>query len=94
MEHTIERSKHIKSNYIFFLIEGTFFFIATSILTQDGVIPVFIDTFTGSLTLVGTAVTIRVLFKSLPIILLGHRLNSIKNMPRFTAVLMLLTRPL
>jgi len=83
-----------KGNYIFFLMDGAFFFLALSFISQDGLIPIFIDTFAGNVTLIGAATTIKMLFSALPKILLGNKLNHIQNKPRFTAVLMLMTRPL
>lgn len=89
-----QRQAISKNNYMFFLMDGALFFLAQAFLSQDGLIPVFIDTYTGSVTLVGFTVTIKMLSLSLPKIVLGHKLGSIKNMPRFTAILMLITRPL
>lgn len=75
-------------------MEGTLFFIALAFITQDGVVPVFIYTFTGSLALVGVSASIRTLFLIAPKIMVAHKLSGIRNMPGFTAKVMLLTRPL
>lgn len=83
---------HEKRNFLAFMMEGGIFVFGLAFLNQDGIISVFIDTFTGRMELVGLAVTVRLLFSTAPRLLMGPHVTTIKNLPRFIIGLMVLTR--
>ena len=95
MELEVSNKQSIeKRNYIFFIFEGAFFFIGCGFIAQDGLVSLFIDHYTGSLQLVGIAATIKLLSGTLAKMLVGPYISRVKNMPKFTSIVMLTTRPL
>jgi len=91
----VENSKSIsKRNFYSLVIEGMFFWIGFAFLDSNSVIPVFIDTYTGSLYLAGLATTIRTASSLLAQLAIGPHIQRIKNMPAFMIRIMLLFRPL
>jgi|GEM_PF-1452688 len=70
-------------NYWALTFEGTAFIGGISMLATGGVIALFIDRLTGSITLVGLAITIQPLFLLLGQLFVAPHIKSIKNLPGF-----------
>jgi hypothetical protein len=83
-----------KRNFISLTLEGTFFLTALAFLDANAVVPVFIDTFTGSLQLAGLATTLRTALSMLTQLLSGPYVPKIKNVPAYILWIMFLFRPL
>ena len=83
-----------KRNFYSLILEGMFFWIGFAFLDSNSVIPVFIDTYTGSLYLAGLATTLRTASSLLAQLAIGPHIQRIKNMPAFIIRIMLLFRPL
>lgn len=83
-----------KRNFYSLLIEGMFFWVGLAFLDSNSVIPVFINTYTGSLYLAGLATTLRIASSLLAQLAIGPHIQRIKNLPSFIIRIMLLFRPL
>lgn len=83
-----------KRNFLFLSLEGTFFLTALTFIDASSVIPVFIDTYTGSIQLAGLANTLKQIFFFLPQMLIGPYIHRISNMPSFVARAFFIIRPL
>ena len=90
----LEESRIRRRNFGFLLFEGTFFFTGMAFLDSNSVVPVFMDTYTGSLQLAGLAVALRTASSLLAQLLVGPRVPGIRNIPSFIVKVMLLCRPL
>lgn len=82
-----------KRNYIFMLIEGCLIFSCFTMLDNNSVIPVFIDTYTKSLQLAGLATSLRMIFFFSPNFLIGPYINKIESIPGFIKRVTLIFRP-
>ncbi len=89
---TINTEQIEKRNFLPLTIEGAIFTLGIVFLNQDGVISVFIDSYSGRMELVGLAVTIKLFLGMAPRILVGPHVSRIKNIPEFTFQVMLVTR--
>lgn len=83
-----------KRNFISLTLEGTFFLTGLAFLDANSVIPVFIDTFTGSLQLAGLATTLHTALAMLTQLFSGPYVPRIKNVPAYILWIMFLFRPL
>ncbi len=83
-----------RRNFWSLLFEGTFFLSGMAFLDANSVVPVFIDTFTGSLQLAGLAVALKAASSILSQLIVGPRVSNIKNMPAFITRVMFVCRPL
>ena len=90
----MDELKTNKLNFVFLTMEGTFFFFGLTFLDANTVIPVFIDSFTGSLQIAGLANTLRLILTLLPQLLIGPYVSNIKNLPSFIFKVMIIFRPL
>ena len=69
-------------NYFAMLLEGTFFMGSISVMATGGAVAVFIDTMTGSKTLVGLAITLQALCMLIGQLIGAPHVRSIRNMPK------------
>ncbi|NJD04066.1 MAG: MFS transporter [Ruminiclostridium sp.] len=83
-----------KRNFIFMTVEGSLIFSALAFLDANTVIPIFVYAYTGNLQLAGLASTLKMFFTFLPQLLVGIYAYKIRNVPRFTALVMLFFRSL
>ena len=70
-------------NYWALTFEGTFFIGGIVVLSTGGVVALYINTMTGSNTLIGLAITLQALLMSLGQLLGAPYLNSIRKLPEF-----------
>ncbi|ADL53873.1 MFS transporter [Clostridium cellulovorans] len=87
-------SKDSKRNLLSMTLEGTFFFFGIAFFGESTVIPIFVDTFTGSVQLLGLTMTLIMIAKLLPKLLLGPYLSSVKDMSKLLKVTIFIHRPL
>lgn len=90
----MEQNKTHTRNFIPLILEGTFFLIGFAFLDSNSVIPIFIDTYTGSMQLAGLATSLGAAFSLLLQLLAGPYVDRIKNVPSFITRVMFLLRPL
>ena len=86
----MSEKKRFDRNYFSLTFEGAAFMGGISMMTTGGVVALFIDTMTGSITLVGLAVTMQSLFLLLGQLIVAPYVESIKNLPGFMFKVMLL----
>ena len=86
----IKPRKNFDRNYWAMTFEGAAFMGGMTMLATNTVVAVFIDTMTGSKTLVGLAITAQALFFLIGQMLVAPYANSIRNIPIFMFRLMLL----
>ncbi len=89
-----QKSTLYRNNYWFLVLEGAFFMGAIGFYNAGTVIPVFINSITGSKQLVGLTLTLGSAFMYLFRLFIGPFVPHIKNHTRFTTLVMFLTRPL
>ena len=82
--------KNFGRNYWAMTFEGAAFMGGMAMLATNTVVAVFIDTMTGSKTLVGLAITAQALFFLVGQLLVAPYVSSIRNIPIFMFRLMLL----
>lgn len=83
-----------KRNYILMTLEGSLFFSGLAFLGENTVVPIFVDTYTGSMQLLGLTITLLTAAKLLPRLLMGPYISKVKDMARFLHITMLINRPL
>lgn len=81
-------------NFYALIVEGTFFWVGFAFLDANSVVPVFINTYTGSLYLAGLASTLRIASTLIAQLIIGPHIQRIKNLPAFIIKIMLFFRPL
>jgi len=84
-----KQEKGYGRNYWALTLEGAAFMGGMSLLSAGGVVALFIDTMTGSKTLVGLAVTIQALFLLIGQLLCAPHVGKVKNLPKFMFKLMI-----
>jgi len=77
-------------NYWALTFDGAAFMGGISMMTSGGVVALFIDTMTGSKTLVGLAITFQVLFLLIGQLIVAPQVGAIKSLPRFMFKVVLL----
>jgi MFS family permease len=87
---TAKTKKFFDRNYWAMTLEGAAFIGGISMLSSGGVIALFIDTMTGSKTLVGLAITIQSFFLLAGQLLIAPQTGAIKDIPGFMFKVMLL----
>ncbi len=87
-------AKISQRNYRVLSLEGTFYNAGLAFLDANAVLPIFIYTYTKSMSLTGLATTIAMAVPIITQILLGPYLNSIRHIPAFLTRTMLILRPL
>lgn len=90
----MDRQKISRHNFIFLTLEGVTYLSALAFIDTSSIVPLFIDTYTGSLVLAGLATTIKSVVFFIPQILMGPFMHRIKNVPSFVAKTMIIFRPL
>lgn len=83
-----------KRNFYSLIFEGMFFWVGFAFLDLNSVIPVFINTYTGSFYLAGLATTLRTASSLIAQLAIGPHIQKIMNLPKFIIRIMLLFRPL
>jgi len=86
----LKSAKNFGRNYWAMTFEGAAFMGGMTMLATNTVVAVFIDTMTGSKTLVGLAITAQALFFLIGQLIVAPYVNSIRNIPIFMFRLMLL----
>jgi len=81
-----------KRNYWAMALEGSFFMGGIALLSTSGTIALFMDSMTGSMALVGLAVTIQTLFMFLGQLSIAPYVRSILKLPDFLFKHMLIQR--
>ncbi len=89
----IKKAKTSK-NFIFMTLEGSFFLFGISFLGENTIVPIFVDTYTGSMQLLGLTLTLLTAAKFLPKLISGPYVSSAKDMAGLLRFIMLLHRPL
>ena len=82
--------KRYDKNYWALTFEGIFFVAAVSIMASGGAVALFVDRMTGSIALVGLAVTIQPLFLLLGQLVIAPFVNAIKDIPNAMFKMMIL----
>ena len=77
----MNNKKGYDKNYWAMTFEGVFFVGAVAIMASGGAVALFIDRLTGSITLVGLAVTTQSLFLLLGQFVVAPYISSMKNIP-------------
>lgn len=90
----MDRQAVQKRNFYALTLEGMLFWVGFAFLDSNSVIPVFINTYTGSLYLAGLAATLRTASSLLAQLAMGPHVQRVRNMPSFIIRIMLLFRPL
>jgi len=86
----MKSNKSFDRNYWAFTLDGAAFMGGLSMMTSGGVVALFIDTMTGSKTLVGLAITFQILFLLIGQLIIAPQVGAIKNIPRFMVRIALL----
>lgn len=81
-------------NFTLMTLEGSLFFFGTSFLGENTVVPIFVDTYTGSMQLLGLTIALLAVAKLLPKLLLGPYISQVKDVSRLLRIAMLIHRPL
>lgn len=81
-------------NFTLMTLEGSLFFFGTSFLGENTVVPIFVDTYTGSMQLLGLTIALLTVAKLLPKLLLGPYISQVKDVSRLLRIVMLIHRPL
>lgn len=89
-----QKSIVYKRNYWLLALEGAFFMAATGFYNSSTVLPVYIDSMSGSRQLVGLTLTLGSVFMYVFRLLIGPFVPHIKNHAKTAAVIMFSLRPL
>jgi len=84
--------KGVDRNYLALMMEGTFFTGGMAVLSTSGAIALFINTMTGSHTLIGLAVTLQALAISSGQLFGAPFVNTIRKLPKTLFKIMLVPR--
>ena len=79
----IKSQKDYRRNYWALVFEGACFMGGVTLLATNGVVALFINTMTGSNTLIGLAVTLHLLFFNISQIFSAPFIRNIQNLPKF-----------
>ena len=91
---SIEQSHpHHKKNYWLIVIEGTLNMSGFRFLGANTVIPLFVETFTGSMHLVGLASGMSIALLFIPHLIFGKYLTTVSNIKRFMVIVNSISRP-
>lgn len=75
--------KKYPHNYKHILVEGTLIYTTITFIDSNTIIPIFIDTFSKNIGLVGIANSLRVILTIIPQIILGFYIAKISSLPNF-----------
>jgi MFS family permease len=81
-------------NFIFMTLEGSLFFLGVAFLGENTIVPIFVDTYTGSMQLLGLTTTLITAAKLLPRVLIGPYISRNKDMIRLLRIVMFMHRPM
>lgn len=90
----MDKNKISKSNYIFMTLEGATFFLGLTFIGENTVIPIFLNSYNVNMQLIGITLTLVAFMKVIPGTLAASSIHSIKNVPLFLRISMLVYRPL
>jgi hypothetical protein len=90
-DHNIDISTN---NYWPMVLEGSLFFGGVMFMAENTVLPMFINTYGGSMALIGTLIMLHKVISQLCGMIVGPYIPYIKNLPRYITIVMSILRPL